>query len=329
MQESGVPVTYGYISDVHERKADTGTLACTTATATVSGRPVGPGDNCYTQNARNYDAAFEKFFQRLAADGITPANTVFMIGAEENDQFVGANVGRATQPTPAGCDGVTTVCHYASGQIGELAANIKGLLSTTSSSGTQFDIEPQGAAIYVHGQPAANDPTVRQLERDTAAMTGNNPFSGVNGEKITKYQAGALEQRVLHLQTADPLRTPTYTLFPMPDYFFGTTGANVAVNPAFAWDHGYYSPNIDITWAGVVGPGVAANGVNGPAPAGGNESHDPNSLNTVPDASRVGTWVEETDLRPTLLHLAGLADDYQSDGRVISQVLSSPAPSTA
>jgi hypothetical protein len=327
MQESGVPVTYGYISDVHERKADTGTLACTTATATVSGRPVGPGDNCYTQNARNYDAAFEKFFQRLAADGITPANTVFMIGAEENDQFVGANVGRATQPTPAGCDGVTTVCHYASGQIGELAANIKGLLSTTSSSGTQFDIEPQGAAIYVHGQPAANDPTVRQLERDTAAMTGNNPFSGVNGEKITKYQAGALEQRVLHLQTADPLRTPTYTLFPMPDYFFGTTGANVAVNPAFAWDHGYYSPNIDITWAGVVGPGVAANGVNGPAPAGGNESHDPNSLNTVPDASRVGTWVEETDLRPTLLHLAGLADDYQSDGRVISQVLSSPAPS--
>ena len=330
MQEAGIPVTYGYISDLHERKAGTG--GCTTATATANGRPLGPGDSCYVTNASNYDQAFNTFFQRLAADGITPANTVFMIGAEENDQFVGANVGRATQPTtvpPSSvpCDGVTTPCHYAVGQIGELAANIKGLLSTTSSSSTQFDIEPQGAAIYVHGQPAADDPTVRQLERDTAAMTGNNPFSGVNGEKITKYQAGALEQRVLHLQTADPLRTPTYTLFPMPDYFFGTTGANVAVNPAFAWDHGYYSPNIDITWAGVVGPGVAANGVNGPAPAGGNESHDPNSLNTVPDASRVGTWVEETDLRPTLLHLAGLADDYQSDGRVISQVLSSPAQS--
>ncbi len=67
--------------------------------------------------------------------------------------------------------------------------------------------------------------------------------------------------------------------------------------------------------------------MDGPAPAGGNESHDPNSLNTVPDASRVGTWVEETDLRPTLLHIAGLTDDYQSDGRVISQVLTSPASS--
>jgi hypothetical protein len=325
MQESGVPVTYGYISDLHERKA--GTSGCTTDTATASGRPIGPGDSCYVNNAKAYDQAFDTFFKRLAADGITPANTVFMIGAEENDQFVGANVGRATEPTPAGCDGVTTACHYATGQIGELAANIKGLLSTTASSTTPFDVEPQGASIYVHGQPAADDPAVRQLERDTAAMTGDNPFSGVNGEKITKYQAGALEQRVLHMQTADPLRTPTYTLFPMPDYFFGTSGANVAVNPAFAWDHGYYSPNIDITWAGVVGPGVAANGVDGPDPSGGNESHDPNSLNTVPDASKVGTWVEEADLRPTLLHLTGLDDDYQTDGRVISQVLAHPSRS--
>ncbi len=99
---------------------------------------------------------------------------------------------------------------------------------------------------------------MRQLERDTAAMTGDNPYTGVNGEKITNYQAGALEQRVLHMQTADTLRTPTYTLFPKPDYFFGDDRARTsAINPAFAWNHGYYSPNIDITWAGFVGPGVA------------------------------------------------------------------------
>jgi hypothetical protein len=326
MQEAGVPVTYGYISDLHERKAGT-TGACSTSTATGSGKPLGPGDNCYVNNAKAYDQAFATFFQRLAADGITPANTEFVISAEENDQFAGANVGRAVQPTPAGCDGVTTPCNYNSTTIGELAANINGLLSTTSSSGTQFDIEPQGAAIYVHGQPAANDPTVRQLERDTAAMTGNNPYTGNPNEHITKYQAGALEQRILHMQSADPLRTPTYTLFPMPDYFFGTTGANVAINSSFAYDHGYYSPNIDITWAGIAGPGAAVGGVDGPAPAGGNESQDPNSLNTVPQASTQGTWVEETDLRPTLLNLVGLHDDYQTDGRVISQALASPSAS--
>ena len=319
MQEAGIPITYGYISDLHERKA--GTSGCTTATATGNGKPLGPGDACYVNNAKAYDEAFAKFFTRLKADGITPANTLFVISAEENDQFAGANVGRAIQPTPAGCDGVNVACNYAAGQIGELQANIKGLLSATASSATPFDLEPQGAAIYVHGQPGPYDPAVRQLQRDTAAMTGSNPYSGNANEQITKYQAGATEQRILHIQTSDPLRTPTYTIFPMPDYFFSTSGANVGVNSSFAYDHGYYSPNIDVTWSSFVGPGVAHHGLDGPAPADGNQPNDPNSTHTVPQASTVGTWVEETDLRPTMLHLAGLTDDYQTDGHVITHAL--------
>src|SRR5262249_12021474 len=116
MQEAGIPVTYGYISDLHERKA--GTSGCTTASATATGRPLGAGDTCYVNNAKAYDQAFATFFQRLASDGITPANTEFIISAEENDQFVGAYVNRAIQPTPANCDGVTVPCSYASGQVG-------------------------------------------------------------------------------------------------------------------------------------------------------------------------------------------------------------------
>jgi hypothetical protein len=323
MQEAGIPVTYGYISDLHEKKADTRSGCTTTANGATVGRPVGPGDSCYVSNAQHYDAAFQKFFERLAADGITPANTLFVISSEENDQFAGANVGRANVPSPAGCDGVTTPCNYPAGKIGELQANIKGLLAGTPSAATPFDIEPQGASIYVHGQPPANDPAVRQLERDTAAMTGDDPYSGVNGEKITKYQAGAVEQRVLHIQTSDPLRTPTYTLFPKGDYFFSTTGPNVGINTSFAYDHGYYSPNIDVTWVGMAGPGVAVRGVDGPQPADGNQAHDPEANRTVPQASTVGTWVEETDIRPTMLYLLGLKDDYLSDGHVVTQALRS------
>jgi hypothetical protein len=323
MQEAGVPVTYGYISDLHERKA--GTSGCTTAPATGTGYAIGPGDSCYVDNAKAYDDAFATFFARLQADGITPHNTEFVISAEENDQFSGANVGRAIQPSPAGCDGVTTPCSYTADQIGELQANITGLLSGTASSGTQFDIEPQGASIYVHGQPAATDPAVRQLERDTAAMTADDPFTGVNGEHIVNYQADQIEQRILHMQTADPLRTPTYTMFPKPDYYFSTSGTpNVTVNPRYAWNHGYYSPNIDITWAGIAGPGAANRGVDGPGPAAGNETQDPNSTKTVPEASTRGTWVEEVDLRPTLLHLLGLRDDYLSDGAPIAAALRHP-----
>jgi hypothetical protein len=332
MQEAGIPVTYGYISDLHERKA--GTSGCTTATATGSGKPIGPGDKCYEDNGNAYDAAFVKFFDRLAQDGINASNTLFVVGSEENDQFAGANTGRALTPTPATCDGTLgNYCSYPPGTIGELQAYIPGLLSGTASAGTAYDVEPQGASVYMHGQPGLNNPTLRQLERDTASMTANNPYSGKQNENIVKYQAGGVEQRILHMQTADPLRTPSYSMFPVPDYFFATSvpsgTPNVSINPGFAYNHGYYSPNIDVTWSSFAGPGVAVNGIDGPTPEQSNESQDPNSTNTVPEASTQGTWAEEVDLRPTMLSLLGLTDDYASDGSVISQVLSNPSPALA
>ena len=55
-----------------------------------------------------------KFLDRLGKDGITRQNTLFVIGAEENDHLAGANVGRAVAPSdPATCDGVVTPCRYA------------------------------------------------------------------------------------------------------------------------------------------------------------------------------------------------------------------------
>ncbi len=325
MQEAGIPVTYGYIADLHEvLPGDTG---CTSNSNTRDYAALGPGDPCYTQNLKAYDRAFAIFFRRLRADGITKRNTIFEIGAEENDQFDGANVGRAIQPSPAGCDGVTTPCTYTDQQIGELQVNLAAKLAGTASSGTPFVLEPQGASIYVQGRPGARNPAVRQLQRDTAAMRGDNPYSGRTHQRIVKYQADSVEQRILHMRTADPLREPTYTMFPVPDYYFSTSGADEAITNAYAWNHGYYSPNIDITWSAFVGPHVARRGIDGPGPAGGNEARDPNSTHTVPQASRVGTWVEEADIRPTLLHLVGLRDDYRSDGEVVGQALARPSRS--
>ena len=218
-------------------------------------------------------------------------------------------------------------CNYASGQIGELQANLGALLASSASKNTQVEIEPQGAALYVHGQPAANDPAVRQLERDTAAMTNpSDPYSGVANEKIAQYQAGALEQRVLHLQTADPLRTPTYTLFPKPDYFFvavfGDSGCEhqqqLRLRPRVLQPE--HRHHLGRRWSAPVWPTTRSTGR---SPAGGNQPSDPESMKTVPQASGTGTWVEETDIRPTMLHLLGLTDDYQSDGHVITQALTS------
>jgi hypothetical protein len=335
MLEAGVPVVYGYIGDIHERKA--GQSGCSTTTATGTGFAVGPGDSCYVQTAAQYDQAFQTFFERLEAAGITTDNTLFVIGAEENDQFDGANIGRAIEPSPAGCDGVTTPCQYTTGQIGEINTNLPGLLAAQKGNTTPFTVEPQGAAIYVTGRPGPTDPAVRQLERDIGSLTNpHDPYTGNDDESIAAYLAGTVEQEILHLVNADPDRTPTFTLFPKPDYFFGSNvtctpanqapcASNTLANAArFAWDHGYYAPTIDITWAGFVGPGVANLGLDGPAADDGPAVHDPDGGGTVPEFSTNGTWVDLTDIRPTLLWLAGLQDSYVDDGRVLTEILTDP-----
>ena len=39
---------------------------------------------------------------------------------------------------------------------------------------------------------------------------------------------------------------------------------------------------------------------------------------------QTGPWTDETDVRPTLMYLTGLRDDYEVDGRVITQILDHP-----
>ena len=48
----------------------------------------GPGEPGYVAQLKAYDQAFEKFFDRLAADGITKDNTLFVVTVEEGDHFV-------------------------------------------------------------------------------------------------------------------------------------------------------------------------------------------------------------------------------------------------
>jgi hypothetical protein len=63
-----------------------------------------------------YDKAFGQFFARLAKDGISKSNTLFVVTADENDHFIGG------PPSPTNCDGVTTPCTYP--KKGEIAADL-------------------------------------------------------------------------------------------------------------------------------------------------------------------------------------------------------------
>jgi len=129
---------------------------------------------------------------------------------------------------------------------------------------------------------------------------------------------------------ADPLRTPTFTMFAKPDYFLDTgsptcTTPCVSQNSGFAYNHGDYAAEIDTNYFGIAGPGVKNLGLDGSAANAGPSSAGADSGQiTVPGSGTTGTWADETDMRPTMMYLLGLKDDYEHDGRVITQILTSP-----
>jgi hypothetical protein len=121
-----------------------------------------------------------------------------------------------------------------------------------------------------------------------------------------------------------------FAMFARPDYYLQTGPAScggpcVTQNTGFAWDHGDYAAEIDTNYLGIAGPGVKHLGLDGDTASQGPSSAGPDSGQvTVPGSSTGGTWIDETDIRPTLLYLTGLRDDYQTDGRVITEILARP-----
>jgi hypothetical protein len=280
MQEHGVPVTYAYISDAHD--------------AHPSGPAFGPGQAGYVAALKAYDDAFGKFFDRLASDGIDQSNTLFVLTSDEGDHFVGG------APSPSNCDGVTTACTYT--HIGEINANLAGLLATQQGITTPFKVHSDSApAIYITGNPARDAAVTRAFERALGNVTAVDPRDGAT-DTLTRYLADPVEMKLLHMITADPARTPTLTMFADPDYFLFAGAPNCAApcvteQPGFAWNHGTVSPDINTTWLGMVGPGVRHLGVDD------------------------SIWSDHTDIRPTILSLVGLTDDYSHDGRVLVEPL--------
>ena len=318
-QEAGVPVTYTYLSDVHDDHYGVN-----------HGNAFGPGEAGMEAQLREYNAAFSAFFHRLAADGITKRNSVFLVTVDEGDHYAGG------PPLNPGCDGTTVACQYDTAEqggaafgtsgfdrnVGEVDANLPALIKGTTGDATTFGFDNDDApAIIVPNQsspagprPGQNDPAVRGLEREISAASEFDPINGQT-TPITVNMADETEEQILHMVNADPARTPTFTLFGNDDFFFQSICSNVGAaqgaTPApvtnqgpgcpaqgngFAWNHGDIQPQIATTWQGWVGPGIANLG----------------------QTSRV--WTDHVDARATLMTLLGLRDDYTWDGRAIEQI---------
>ena len=339
MLENGVQVTNIYMADLHGNQYIPGMTACADAPEAL-----GSGSPCFIAQAQYYNTAFGIFLKRLAADGITPQNTLFIVSSDEGDHEAGANVGRAIQPTPATCDGATvsgdTVtpdvpCTYPSGSFGELDGNVTGLLAEEEGNTTPFSLEADTAPeFYLTGNPGPDTSTVRAFEHAVGGLTADDPYTGNAKQPLAEYLADPTEEAILHFVDADPARTPTLAMFANPDYYLQTgstscdasgLGGCVYQTDDYAWDHGDYSAEVNSNYVAFVGPGVRHLGLDGPAANQGTTSSGANSGEVeVYQDHFGGPWVDETDIRPTIMYLTGLRDDYEHDGRVITQIVSDP-----
>ncbi|HSS61249.1 MAG TPA: hypothetical protein VLK30_07320 [Candidatus Limnocylindrales bacterium] len=288
MQEHGVPVTYSYISDAHDNhNFPFGTF--------------GPGEAGYVAQLHSYDVAFAQFFARLAADGITPRNTLFNVTSDENDHYAGR------PGSPANCNGITIPCTYVhSGPgvdnstvtVGEIATNMTDLMHKAGVT-TPFDIHFDSApAVYLLPRTGRTDAVTRNFEQVAATLV--DPRNNNTGlpTPLMQRMADPVGLKVLHMITGDQARTPTFIYFGNADYFFQTFGSpDFVQNSGFAWQHGDFQADIVTSFLGLVGPGVRHLGLD-------NE-----------------TWTDHADTRPTIMALTRLHDDYTSEGRVIVEDL--------
>jgi hypothetical protein len=302
MQEAGIPITWGYISDAHDNHQS----AFPAPFDPSFPRASGPGESDYNAQLKAYDDAFAAYFQRLKNDGIDQSNTLFMVTVDEGDKFAGGigtpQADGSLGYTHANCSWTTTPS-CPSNQIGEVNYNIKAKLPTGTPS---FQLHRDSApTFYVNGQPARTDTTLRQMERNVAGLNAIDPYVSSSATPVFERMADTVAEKTLHMVNSDPARTPSFTAFANPDYFVTDAGPSCGSNPCidyhFAWSHGDIQDVIGTTWAGFVGPGVAAQGV---------------------DSS---TWTDHTNVRPTMLSLLGLTDDYGHDGRVLIEALDKAA----
>src|SRR5262245_11015626 len=144
MQEAGIPVTFGYLSDAHDAHGLAGEIH----------HAYGPGEQGYVDQLKAYDQSFAQFFARLQTDGITNDNTLFVITVEEGDHVA------SSKPDDPTCDGVTPgkACTYAN--VSEAQGDLKRLVATYNASHgtsatTNFSVHSDMAPnVYINGNPA-------------------------------------------------------------------------------------------------------------------------------------------------------------------------------
>lgn len=196
MQEHGVRVTFTYLENLHGSR----------------------GLGAYDDVLARYDAAFAAFFARLAAAGITPENSLFVVTVDEGDHLVP--------------EGGRTVA-----------------LGTYLESHPDYPVPPE--AVQMAGGAAANLYLAPGVDR-AAVRAALRRAPGVQA-----IAWGAALRAAQIAVAADPARVPDLTVFGEPDVQFREHGARlIGRTAAPLWNHGTLGPAMERVWLALRGPGI-------------------------------------------------------------------------
>lgn len=196
MQEHGIRVTLTYLENLRANRR--------------------PG--AYDDVLARYDAAFAAFFARLAAAGITPANSLFVFTTDEGDHLV---------------------------PEGGRSVGIRAWLEETARDAVQ------AGGVQIAGGAAAG--VYAGAGTEPAALAA--ALRDLPGVQAVAWGAGL---RAAHLATAgDPARVPSLVLFGEPDVQFRTQGGAATTGTAAPlWNHGTLGDDMERVWLALRGPGI-------------------------------------------------------------------------
>ena len=120
-QEAGIPVTYTYISDVHDDQYGEN-----------HGNAFGPGEAGHEAAAAGVQRGVRGVLPPARPRHITKQNTLFLVTVDEGDHYDGS------APLNPGCNGVTVPCDYDTAEAGEPASGRRATPGTWVRSTTSL-----------------------------------------------------------------------------------------------------------------------------------------------------------------------------------------------
>ena len=309
MQEPGIPVTFGYLSDAHDAHGKAGEIHIA----------YGPGETGLPRAAASTTTTRSRgFFDRLKNDGITKDNTLFVVTVEEGDHFAGTAPDAAVRrrhgrPAPTA---QRATRHRGQRRPEAARRDLQREPRHERDDELQRPLRP-GAERLRHRQPGARLVDRAHARAGDGRHEREEPALGQAGEPVRGDGRPGRGEDPPHVDRRPDAAADVHAVRAgrlLPERLVdGAVREQRPERLRVPAEHGALRRRRS---RGTTAASSRRSATRGSAGSGRGSRRR---------ASTDKVWTDHTDVRPTILALLGLKDDYVSDGRVDTEFLKGDA----